>query len=227
MYYTVLPRRFARHVEGFQGGLFGGSPVRIDLLGAGSRDRRTEQKDHAREVEEDEQADRRPYRSKDGVVLGHASGVEDEADAQDGPQHGRDERSGNGVAHGERPGGHHAVDDQEREKDQGGRDEHTERREEPADPRERDARGEDVLHELGHEPEGDRGDRHDPGRAEQRQANEALLPEGTARRPGEDAADPSGQRAKDAQRAPDEQDEADDRHAAPSLDGTVDQAGNV
>src|SRR5947208_1010212 len=98
MYYTVLPRRFARQVEGFQGGLFGGPPVGIDLLGAGSRNLRAEEEDHAREVQEDEQADSRPYRSKNGVVLGHSGGVEDEADAQDGPQQGRNERPGDGVA---------------------------------------------------------------------------------------------------------------------------------
>ena len=83
-----------------------------------------------------------------------------------------------------------------------------------------------LLDHAGHEPDDERGDREGTGDAHQDDADELVLEERPGRRILERAADSARERREDAEGAPGQEGEADDRHASPRLGHRVDHAAD-
>ena len=207
-------------------GVFDQLDLVVERAGAGEL--RAEQHDHAREVQEDEERDAGRERPERRVVAGDVRRVPGEPEAQHASTGSWPTIApGSTSPHVTRPVRDDAVDDQKREEDE--QDRHDQADEPDARSRDRQPRrGAGSAAAAGcrsrSRSTNDASARR-PVSAHQRQADELLLAGTTAGAWRERAArSPFDERREDAERAPDQEREADERDACPATRSRVDHA---
>ena len=192
------------------------------------RDLRAEQQHAGRQVDEEQQRDRRAQRAVDGVVVGEVAQIEREPVFERLEQQRPDQRPGDDVPHARGHAGHDLVDDRERRPGQQERDQHREHAEETArlGPERSQRVGDGIRHvpaDLEHGGRRDRDRQQSADAQHQTQINQLAAHERSAELHVPGGVEAEAQRRHHARRRPDQSDHGDHPHRRAAAGDRFDQ----